>query len=115
MDDRESYLLQLCERYVKRIVRLKDLLDAEVGIRAPVGWHAVHGFATDLNLARIGFQKAGNHAQQGGLATARRAQNRKETAARHRERQIVHRTKSTVVFGHAGGLQVRLRNSRVGV
>jgi len=54
-------------------------------------------------------QKARNHAQQRGLATARGAQDGEETAARDAERELVHRAESTVVLGHAGGLQVRLR------
>src|SRR6267143_572787 len=59
------------------------------GDRAPV--------QLDGALARV--EKAGDHAQRGGLAAARRAEQRDELAARQRQRRAVHRREGAEAAG----------------
>src|SRR6267143_665854 len=59
------------------------------GDRAPV--------QLDGALARV--EKAGDHAQRGGLAAARRAEQRDELAARQRQRRAIHRREGAEAAG----------------
>ena len=51
--------------------------------RALVWRHSPHAVAADADVPGIGAHETGNHAQQRGLATARRAEDREKAAARH--------------------------------
>src|SRR5207253_11166436 len=80
------------------------------GDRAPV--------QLDGALARV--EKAGDHAQGGGLAAARRAEQRDELAARQRQRRAVHRREGAEAAGdlaqdqlaHAAALSLERRSMK---
>ena len=63
---------------------LEDEADAAVLRR-----HPGRVLAEDDHLARVGLLEAGDHAQQGRLAAAARAEQRGQGARRHLERDVV--------------------------
>ena len=63
--------------------------------------------ARDADLARVGRQKSGEHAQSRGLAAARRSQQADELTAFGCEVDRVDRRQRAVAFGEAAKLEVR--------
>ncbi len=91
-----------CHRHVteQRVV-LEHEADATLARR-----HAVHGAIGDDDIAGIDELEAGEHAQQRGLARARRTQQRQEFARRNGERHAVQRRHAVERFAQVTQLDV---------
>jgi hypothetical protein len=73
--------------------------------RAVVGRHGRHVLPAEQDAPRRGFLEAREHAQQGGLATARAAQQGKDLALADGQRHLVHRHRLVKPFDQFLGHQ----------
>ncbi len=84
----------------------RQLLEHHVD-RAPVGRDPGHAAAADGDLAAVGLDEAGDHAQQRGLAAAGGPEDREEAAARDAEGQLMHGGVAAEALAQRAHLQVR--------
>jgi hypothetical protein len=73
----------------ERVVLEHDADPALLGRDGAAGTR--HDLSAQGDGARVGALEPGDEAQRGGLAAARRAEQREDLAFRHPEREVVHR------------------------
>ena len=88
---RQLQLAQAIGDIVEHIEVRKDRIGLEHHVGGPqMRRHRVHRLAVDGDDAAVRRLEARDHAQQGGLAAARRAQQGKELAARDLQADVIH-------------------------